>query len=176
MDNTSEKVCRVRTLVWLTGLSVANNSGLDISDLINEVQDFIMQIISPDKSLLYNTNHLGEKFYNPDPRWDALSYKPIRELTEEELKFGCTAVSTNGLVVYKLETERRALLKLVNSLYESLNHGEISNSEMDFIKRGILEGFDSIYKSDEHKDMERKQKAILREMKLWLKHMNILDI
>ena len=122
--------------------------------------------IFPDKSFLYNTNHLGEKFYRQDPRWDALSYKPIRELTEEELKFGCTAVSTNGLVVYKLETERRGLLKLVNSLYESLNHGEISNSEMDFIKKGILEGFDSIYQSDEHKDiMERNNRnRILKDL------------
>ena len=121
--------------------------------------------IYPDKSFLYNTNHLGEKFYKQDPRWDALSYKPIRELTEEELKFGCTAVSTNGLVVYRLETERRGLLKLVNSLYESLNHGEISNSEMDFIKKGILEGFDSIYQSDEHKDMERNNRnKILRDL------------
>ena len=153
MDNTSEKVCRVRTLVGPSGLPGANYSGLDNTDLINEIQYFIMQTISPDKSFLYNTNHLGEKFYRQDPRWDALSDKPIRELTEEELKFGCTAVSTNGLVVYKLETERRALLKLVNSLSESLNHGEISNSEMDFIKRGILEGFDSIYQSDEHKDI-----------------------
>ena len=124
------------------------------------------QSIFPDESFLYNTKPLVDKFYRRDSRWDALSYKPIRELTEDELKFGCTAVSTNGLVVYKLESERRALLKLVNSLYESLNHGEISNSEMDFIKKGILEGFDSIYQSDEHKDMERKQKAILREMKL----------
>ena len=121
--------------------------------------------ICPDKSFLYNTNHLGEKFYKQDARWDALSDKPIRELTEEELKFGCTAVSTNGLVVYKLETERRALLKLVNSLSNSLNHGEISNSEMDFIKRGILEGFDSIYQSDEHKDMERKNRnKILKDL------------
>ena len=109
--------------------------------------------ICPDKSFLYNANHLGEKYYKQDPRWDALSYKPIRELTEEELKFGCLAVSTNGLVVYKLETERRGLLKLVNSLYDSLNHGEISSNEMDFIKKGILEGFDSIYQSDEHKDI-----------------------
>ena len=114
--------------------------------------------IFPDKSFLYNTNHLGEKFYKQDPRWDALSYKPIRELTEEELKFGCLAVSTNGLVVYRLETERRGLLKLVNSLYDSLNQGEISNSEMDFIKKGILEGFDSIYQSDEYKDMERNNR------------------
>ena len=122
--------------------------------------------IFPDKSFLYNTNHLGEKFYRQDPRWDALSYKPIRELTEEELKFGCVAVSTNGLAVYKLETERRGLLKLVNSLYESLNHGEISNSEMDFIKKGILEGFDSIYQSDEHKDiMERNNRnRILKDL------------
>ena len=112
--------------------------------------------IFPDKSFLYNTNHLGEKYYKQDPRWDALSYKPIRELTEEELKFGCVAVSTNGLVVYRLETERRGLLKLVNSLYESLNQGEISSNEMDFIKKGILEGFDSIYQSDEHKDMEER--------------------
>ena len=112
--------------------------------------------IFPDKSFLYNTNHFGEKYYKQDPRWEALSYKPIRELTEDELKFGCTAVSTNGLVVYRLETERRGLLKLVNSLYESLNNGEISSNEMDFIKKGILEGFDSIYQSDEHKDiMER---------------------
>ena len=101
--------------------------------------------IYPDKSFLYNSNHLGEKFYKQDSRWDALSYKPIRELTEDELKFGCTAVSTNGLVVYRLETERRGLLKLVDSLYDSLNHGEISSNEMDFIKKGILEGFDSIY-------------------------------
>ena len=142
------------------------HSRFDINELINEIQYFMAQTIFPDKSFLYNTNHLGEKFYRQDSRWDALSDKPIRELTEEELKFGCTAVSTNGLVVYKLETERRALLKLVNSLSESINHGEISNSEMDFIKKGILGGFDSIYQSDEHKDMERKQKAILREMKL----------
>ena len=123
------------------------------------------QSIFPDKSFLYNSNHLGEKFYRQDSRWDALSYKPIRELTEDELKFGCTAVSTNGLVIYKLETERRGLLKLVNSLYESLNHGEISNSEMDFIKKGILEGFDSIYQSDEHKYMERNNRnKILRDL------------
>ena len=158
MDNTSEKVCRSRTLDGTSGLPRANYSGLDNTDVINEIQYFIMQTISPDKSFLYNTNHLGEKFYKQDSRWDALSDKPIRELTEEELKFGCTAVSTNGLVVYKLETERREVLKLVNSLYESLNHGEISNSEMDFIKKGILEGFDSIYQSDEHKDMERKNR------------------
>lgn len=121
--------------------------------------------ICPDKSFLYNTNHLGEKYYKQDPRWDALSYKPIRELTEEELKFGCVAVSTNGLVVYKLETERRGLLKLVNSLYDSLNQGEISNNEMDFIKKGILEGFDSIYQSDEHKDMERNNRnRILKDL------------
>ena len=121
--------------------------------------------IYPDKSFLYNTNHLGEKYYKQDPRWDALSYKPIRELTEEELKFGCLAVSTNGLVVYRLETERRGLLKLVNSLYDSLNQGEISSNEMDFIKKGILEGFDSIYQSDEHKDMERKNRnKILRDL------------
>ena len=123
------------------------------------------QIICPDKTFLYNSNHLGEKFYRQDPRWDALSDKPIRELTEEELKFGCTAVSTNGLVVYRLETERRAILKLVNSLSESLNHGEISNSEMDFIKRGILEGFDSMYQSDEHNDMERNNRnRILKDL------------
>ena len=124
------------------------------------------QTIFPDKSFLYNTNHLGEKFYRQDSRWDALSDKPIRELTEEELKFGCTAVSTNGLVVYKLETERRALLKLVNSLYDSLNQGEISSNEMDFIKKGILEGFDSIYQSDEHKDiMERNNRnRILKDV------------
>ena len=121
--------------------------------------------IFTDKSFLYNTNHLGENFYIQDSRWDALSDKPIRELTEEELKFGCTAVSTNGLVIYKLETERRALLKLVNSLSESLNHGEISDSEMDFIKKGILEGFDSIYQSDEHKDMERNNRnRILKDL------------
>ena len=156
MDNTSEKVCRSRTLDGTSGLPRANYSGLDNTDLINEIQYFIMQTISPDKSFLYNTNHLGEKFYKQDARWDALSDKPIRELTEDELKFGCTAVSTNGLVVYKLESERRALLKLVNSLYESLNHGEISNSEMDFIKKGILGGFDSIYQSDEHKDITSK--------------------
>ena len=122
--------------------------------------------IFPDKSFLYNTNHLGEKFYKQDPRWDALSYKPIRDLTEDELKFGCLAVSTNGLVVYKLETERRGLLKLVNSLYDSLNHGEISSNEMDFIKKGILEGFDSIYQSDEHKDiMERNNRnRILKDL------------
>ena len=121
--------------------------------------------IFPDKSFLYNTNHLGEKYYKQDPRWDALSYKPIRELTEEELKFGCLAVSTNGLVVYRLETERRGLLKLVNSLYDSLNQGEISSNEMDFIKKGILEGFDSIYQSDEHKDMERKNRnKILKDL------------
>ena len=122
--------------------------------------------ICPDKSFLYNTNHLGEKYYKQDPRWDALSYKPIRELTEEELKFGCTAVSTNGLVVYRLETERRGLLKLVNSLYDSLNQGEISSNEMDFIKKGILEGFDSIYQSDEHKDiMERNNRnRILKDL------------
>ena len=163
MDNTSEKVCRSRTLDGTSGLPRANYSGLDNTDLINEIQYFIMQTISPDKSFLYNTNHLGENFYKQDSRWDALSDKPIRELTEEELKFGCTAVSTNGLVVYKLETERRALLKLVNSLSESLNHGEISNSEMDFIKKGILEGFDSIYQSDEHKDiMERNR--ILKDL------------
>ena len=113
------------------------------------------QNIFPDESFLYNTNHLGEKFYKNDPRWDALRDKPIRELTEEELRFGCLAVSTNGLVVYKLETKRRELLKLVDSLYKSLNHGQFSNNEMDFIKKGILEGFDSIYQSDEHKDMER---------------------
>ena len=165
MDNTSEKVCRSRTLDGTSGLPRANYSGLDNTDLINEIQYFIMQTISPDKSFLYNTNHLGEKFYKQDARWDALSDKPIRELTEDELKFGCTAVSTNGIVVYKLETERRALLKLVNSLYESLNHGEISNSEMDFIKKGILEGFDSIYQSDEHKDMERKNRnKILKDL------------
>ena len=124
------------------------------------------QTIFPDKSFLYNTNHLGEKYYKQDPRWDALSYKPIRELTEEELKFGCLAVSTNGLVVYKLETERRGLLKLVNSLYDSLNNGEISSNEMDFIKKGILEGFDSIYQSDEHKDiMERNNRnRILKDV------------
>ena len=116
------------------------------------------QTICPDKSFLYNTNHLGEKFYKQDPRWDALSDKPIKELTKDELIFGCTAVSTNGLVVYKLETERREVLKLVNSLIESLNHGEISNSEMDFIKKGILEGFDSMYQSDENKDMERNNR------------------
>ena len=165
MGNTSEKVCRVRTLVGPSGLPGANYSGLDNTDLINEIQYFIMQTISPDKSFLYNTNHLCENFYKQDSRWDALSDKPIRELTEEELKFGCTAVSTNGLVVYKLETERRALLKLVNSLSESLNHGEISNSEMDFIKRGILEGFDSIYQSDENKDMERNNRnRILKDL------------
>ena len=166
MDNTSEKVCRVRTLVGPSRLPGANNSGLDISDLINEIQYFIMQTICPDKSFLYSTNHLGEKFYKQDARWDALSDKPIRELTEDELKFGCTAVSTNGLVIYKLETERRGLLKLVNSLSESLNHGEISNSEMDFIKKGILEGFDSIYQSDEHKDiMERNNRnRILKDL------------
>ena len=124
------------------------------------------QTICPDKSFLYNTNHLGENFYKQDSRWDALSDKPIRELTEEELKFGCTAVSTNGLVVYKLETERRGLLKLVNSLYDSLNHGEISSNEMDFIKKGILEGFDSIYQSDEHKEiMERNNRnRILKDL------------
>ena len=122
------------------------------------------QTISPDKSFLYNTKHLGEKYYKQDPRWDALSYKPIRELTEEELKFGCVAVSTNGLVVYKLETERRGLLKLVNSLYDSLNQGEISSNEMDFIKKGILEGFDSIYQSDEHKDMERKKRKTILDL------------
>ena len=166
MDNTSEKVCRVRTLVDPQDFQEQIHSRFDINELINEIQYFMQQTISPDKSFLYNTNHLGEKFYRQDSRWDALSDKPIRELTEDELKFGCTAVSTNGLVIYKLETERRGLLKLVNSLYESLNHGEISNSEMDFIKKGILGGFDSIYQSDEHKDMERKQKAILREMKL----------
>lgn len=111
-------------------------------------------------SFLYNTNHLGEKFYKQDSRWDALSNKPIRELTEEDLKFGCTAVSTNGLGIYRLETERRGLLKLVNSLYESLNHGEISNSEMDFIKKGILVGFDSIYQNEEHNDKERNKKEM----------------
>ena len=122
--------------------------------------------IFPDKSFLYNTNHLGEKYYKQDPRWDALSYKPIRELTEEELKFGCLAVSTNGLVVYRLETERRGLLKLVNSLYDSLNHGEISSNEMDFIKKEILEGFDSIYQSEEHKEiMERNNRnRILKDV------------
>ena len=166
MDNTSEKVCRVRTLVDHQVFQEQIHSRFDINDLINEIQYFMQQTISPDKSFLYNTNHLGEKFYRQDPRWDALSYKPIRELTEDELKFGCTAVSTNGLVVYKLETERRALLKLVNSLSESLNHGEISNSEMDFIKKGILEGFDSIYQSDEHKDiMERNNRnRILKDV------------
>ena len=117
------------------------------------------QNIFPDESFLYNTNHLGEKFYKNDPRWDALRDKPIRELTEEELRFGCLAVSTNGLVVYKLETKRRELLKLVDSLYKSLNHGQFSNNEMDFIKKGILEGFDSIYQSEEHKDMERNKSA-----------------
>ena len=166
MDNTSEKVCRSRTLDGTSGLPGANYSGLDNTDLINEIQYFMAQTICPDKSFLYNTNHLGEKFYKQDPRWDALSYKPIRELTEDELKFGCTAVSTNGLVVYKLETERRGLLKLVNSLYDSLNHGEISSNEMDFIKKGILEGFDSIYQSDEHKDiMERNNRnRILKDV------------
>ena len=158
MDNTSEKVCRSRTLVGPSGLPGANHSGLDNTDLINEIQYFIMQTICPDKSFLYNSNHLGEKFYRQDSRWDALSYKPIRELTEDELKFGCTAVSTNGLVVYKLETERRGLLKLVNSLYDSLNQGEISSNEMDFIKKGILEGFESIYQSDEYKDKERNNR------------------
>ena len=68
------------------------------------------QNIFPDESFLYNTNHLGEKFYKQDSRWDALSDKPIKELTKDELIFGCTAVSTNGLVVYKLETERRGVL------------------------------------------------------------------
>ena len=166
MDNTSEKVCRVRTLVDHQVFYEQIHSRFNITDLINEIQYFMAQTISPDKSFLYNTNHLGEKFYRQDSRWDALSDKPIRELTEDELKFGCTAVSTNGIVVYKLETERRALLKLVNSLYESLNHGEISNSEMDFIKRGILEGFDSIYQSDEHKDiMERNNRnRILKDL------------
>ena len=166
MDNTSEKVCQVSTLVGPSGTLVENHSWLDITDLINEIQYFMAQTICPDKSFLYNTNHLGEKFYRQDPRWDALSYKPIRELTEEELKFGCLAVSTNGLVVYKLETERRGLLKLVNSLYDSLNHGEISSNEMDFIKKGILEGFDSIYQSDEHKDiMERNNRnRILKDV------------
>ena len=164
MDNTSEKVCRVRTLVDHQVFQEQIHSRFDITDLINEIQYFMAQTICPDKSFLYNTNHLGEKFYKQDARWDALSDKPIRELTEEELKFGCTAVSTNGLVIYKLETERRGLLKLVNSLYESLNHGEISNSEMDFIKKGILGGFDSIYQSDEHKDMERKNRNILKDL------------
>ena len=117
------------------------------------------QNIFPDESFLYNSNHLGEKFYKNDPRWDALRDKPIRELTEEELRFGCVAVSTNGLAVYKFETKRRELLKLVDSLYKSLNHGQISNKEMDFIKKGILEGFDSIYQSEEHKDMERNKAA-----------------
>ena len=80
--------------------------------------------IFPDESFLYNTNHLGEKFYRQDSRWDALSDKPIRELTEDELKFGCLAVSTNAIPIYKLETKRRGLLKLVKNLYESLNHGQ----------------------------------------------------
>ena len=106
MDNTSEKVCRVRTLVDHQDFQEQIHSRFDINDLINEIQYFMQQTISPDKSFLYNTNHLGEKFYRQDSRWDALSDKPIRELTEDELKFGCTAVSTNGLVVYKLETER----------------------------------------------------------------------
>ena len=36
---------------------------------------------------------------------------------------------------------------------------------MDFIKRGILEGFDSIYQSDEYKDMERKNRnKILKDL------------
>ena len=117
------------------------------------------QTIFPDKSFLYNTNHLGEKFYKYDSRWEALCNKPIRELTEEELRFGCVAVSTNGLAVYKFETKRRELLKLVDSLYKSLNHGQISNKEIDFIKKGILEGFDSIYQSEEHKDLERNKAA-----------------
>ena len=165
MDNTSEKVCRVRTLVYHQVFQEQIHSRFNINELINEIQYFMAQTICPDKSFLYNTNHLGENFYKQDSRWDALSDKPIRELTEEELKFGCTAVSTNGLVIYKLETERRALLKLVNSLSNSLNHGEISNSEMDFIKRGILEGFDSIYQTDEYKDMERKNRnKILRDL------------
>ena len=123
--------------------------------------------IFPDESFLYNTNHLGEKFYKYDSRWDALSDKPIRELTEYELKFGCLAVSTNALPIYKLETKRRGLIKLVKNLYESLNHGQYSSNEIDFIKKGILEGFDSLYKSEEHKDInEKKQNAILREMML----------
>ena len=164
MDNTSEKVCRVRTLVDHQDFQEQIHSRFNINELINEIQYFMGQTIFPDKSFLYNTNHLGEKFYRQDSRWDALSDKPIRELTEDELKFGCTAVSTNGLVVYKLETERRALLKLVNSLYESLNHGEISITEMDFIKKGILGGFDSIYQSDEHKDMERNNRNILKDL------------
>ena len=165
MNNTSEKVCRVRTLVDHQVFQEQIHSRFNINELINEIQYFMAQTIFPDKSFLYNTNHLGEKFYKQDARWDALSDKPIRELTEDELKFGCTAVSTNGLVIYKLETERRALLKLVNSLSNSLNHGEISNSEMDFIKRGILEGFDSIYQTDEYKDMERKNRnKILRDL------------
>ena len=166
MDNTSEKVCRVRTLVDHHDFQEQIHSRFDINELINEIQYFMSQTICIDKSFLYYNYYLVENFYRQDTKWDALSDKPIRELTEDELKFGCTAVSTNGLVIYKLETERRGLLKLVNSLSESINHGEISNSEMDFIKKGILEGFDSIYQSDEHKDMERKQKAILREMKL----------
>ena len=36
---------------------------------------------------------------------------------------------------------------------------------MDFIKKGILEGFDSIYQSDEHKDMERNNRTrILKDL------------
>ena len=37
---------------------------------------------------------------------------------------------------------------------------------MDFIKKGILEGFDSIYQSDEHKDiMERNNRnRILKDV------------
>ena len=94
--------------------------------------------IFPDESFLYNTNHLGEKFYKYDSRWNALRDKPIRELTDEDLKFGCRAVSTNGLGIYRLETKRRELLKMVNSLQESLNHSQLSSSDMHFIEKGII--------------------------------------
>ena len=122
--------------------------------------------IFPDESFLYNTNHLGEKFYKYDSRWNALRDKPIRELTEEVLEFGCTAVSTNGLAIYRLETKRRELLKMVDSLQEFLNHGQLSNSDMHFIEKGILETFDSIYQNEERKNKERKEKTIVREMNL----------
>lgn len=107
--------------------------------------------IFPDESFLYNSKHLGERFYRQDSRWDALCDKPIRELTNEELAFGCSAVSTNGMAIYRLERKRRELLKLVSSLRDSLDHGQLTNNEMDFIKKGILEGFDSIYEAEDNK-------------------------
>ena len=53
MDNTSEKVCRSRTLVGPSGLPGANHSGLDINDLINEidVSQFHLHLIISHKQL-----------------------------------------------------------------------------------------------------------------------------